>query len=164
MSAPLQLTLGIIKPSVTAHQPHVQDIMRAIKQSGLEIVRTKRIFWKEKDAQQFYAEHEGRFYYPRLVQHASSGPFVALALCGPDAIQTWRALIGPTKVFQGQWERPDALRSRYGLSDTRNGFHGSDSPESARRELGQVFEGWDIDFILEQRRRDQPERQPRSPP
>ncbi|GAA5898155.1 uncharacterized protein JCM6883_000940 [Sporobolomyces salmoneus] len=155
MSAPLQLTLGIIKPSVTAHQPHVQDIMRTIKQSGLEIVRTKRIFWKEKDAEQFYGEHKGRFYYPRLVQHASSGPFVALALCGPDAIKRWRTLIGPTKVFQGQWEQPESLRARYGLSDTRNGFHGSDSSESAAKELGQVFEGWDVEWFLDQRRKEQ---------
>ncbi|GAA6007135.1 hypothetical protein JCM11491_003018, partial [Sporobolomyces phaffii] len=123
MSPPLQLTLGIIKPSVTAHQPHVQDIMRTIKQSGLEIVRTKRIFWREKDAKQFYGEHEGRFYFPRLVQHATSGPFVALALCGPDAIKRWRTLIGPTHVYKGQWEAPETLRAKYGLSDTRNGFH-----------------------------------------
>lgn len=58
------------------------------------------------------------------VQHAISGPLVALALCSPDAIQRWRNLIGPTRVFEGQWERPDSLRARYGLSDTRNGFHG----------------------------------------
>ncbi|GAA5871367.1 hypothetical protein JCM16303_000733 [Sporobolomyces ruberrimus] len=153
MSAPHQLTLGIIKPSVTAHQPHVQDIMRTIKQSGLEIVRTKRIYWKEKDAEQFYGEHKGRFYFPRLVQHATSGPFVALALCGPDAIKRWRTLIGPTHVYKAQWERPETLRARYGLSDTRNGFHGSDSPESATKELGQIFEGWDVNWFLEQRQK-----------
>jgi nucleoside diphosphate kinase len=58
------------------------------------------------------------------VQHAVSGPLVALALCSPDGIQRWRNLIGPTRVFEGQWERPESLRARYGLSDTRNGFHG----------------------------------------
>ncbi|TNY17795.1 nucleoside diphosphate kinase [Rhodotorula diobovata] len=99
--------------------------MRHIKASGLEIVRSKRIFWQERDAEQFYAEHQGRFYFPRLVQHATSGPFVALALCAPDAIQRWRALIGPTHVYKAQWERGETLRARYGLSDTRNGFHGA---------------------------------------
>ncbi|KAJ8295842.1 Vacuolar protein sorting-associated protein 33A [Rhodotorula toruloides] len=129
------LTLGIIKPSVAAHQPHVQEIMQTIKRSGLE----------------FYGEHRGRFYFPRLVQHATSGPFVALALCAPDAIQRWRGLIGPTHVYKGQWEKPETLRARYGLSDTRNGFHGSDSPESAAKELSQVFENWDTTWWIDQR-------------
>lgn len=65
--------------------------------------------------------------FPMQVQHAVSGPLVALALCAPDAIQRWRNLIGPTRVFEGQWERPESLRARYGLSDTRNGFHGGDA-------------------------------------
>ncbi|GAA5892884.1 hypothetical protein JCM8208_004116 [Rhodotorula glutinis] len=150
-SPPLQLTLGIIKPSVAAHQPHVQAIMRHIKSSGLEIVRSKRLFWQERDAEQFYAEHKGRFYFPRLVQHATSGPFVALALCAPDAIKRWRTLIGPTHVYKAQWERPETLRARYGLSDTRNGFHGSDSPSSAATELQQIFDSWDVKWWLEQR-------------
>ncbi|GAA5858445.1 hypothetical protein JCM8547_007312 [Rhodosporidiobolus lusitaniae] len=150
-AVPLELTLGVIKPSVAAHQPHVQEIMQTVKRSGFEIVRSKRLFWSEADAEEFYGEHKGRFYFPRLVQHATSGPFAALALCAPDAIKQWRALIGPTKVFRGQWEAPDSLRARYGLSDTRNGFHGSDSPESATKELGQIFEGWDVRWWLEQR-------------
>ncbi|BGP06534.1 hypothetical protein JCM10049v2_002356 [Rhodotorula toruloides] len=150
-SGPLQLTLGIIKPSVAAHQPHVQEIMQTIKRSGLEIVRSKRIHWQEREAEEFYGEHRGRFYFPRLVQHATSGPFVALALCAPDAIQRWRGLIGPTHVYKGQWEKPETLRARYGLSDTRNGFHGSDSPESAAKELSQVFENWDTTWWIDQR-------------
>lgn len=74
---------------------------------------------------QFYAEHHDRFYFLRLVSHATSGPFVALALAAPDAIKRWRTLIGPTKVFRGQWEDGSCLRARYGTSDTRNGFHGA---------------------------------------
>ncbi|KAM0747341.1 nucleoside diphosphate kinase [Meredithblackwellia eburnea MCA 4105] len=147
---PLQLTLGIIKPSVYACQPNVQDIMKTIKASGLDIVRSKRVFWSEKDAEEFYGEHKGRFYFPRL--HASSGPFLALALSAPTAIPLWRSLIGPTHVYKGQWKNPETLRARYGQSDTRNGFHGSDSEESARKELGQVFEGWDTVWWLERER------------
>ncbi|ORY77571.1 nucleoside diphosphate kinase [Leucosporidium creatinivorum] len=153
--SPTQLTLGIIKPSVAATQAPVQEILKTIKASGLEIVRSKRIFWKAADAEQFYAEHAGRFYFPRLVQHATSGPFVALALHGPDAIKHWRSLIGPTHVYKGQWNNPETLRARYGLSDTRNGFHGSDSPESARKELAQIFEGWDVDWWMEQQGKEQ---------
>ncbi|KAI5476612.1 nucleoside-diphosphate kinase [Pseudohyphozyma bogoriensis] len=151
MSLTPQLTLGIIKPSVYASHSAVQDVMNVIKASGLEIVRTKKLFWRPSEAAQFYAEHAGRFYAPRLISHAASGPSLALALYGPSAIKDWRALIGPTHVYKSQWLQPDTLRAKYGLSDTRNGFHGSDSVETALKELGMVFEGWDTKWWLEQR-------------
>ena len=59
------------------------------------------------------------------IQHATSGPFLALALHGPSAITHWRTLIGPTHVYKAQWLHPETLRARYGMSDTRNGFHGA---------------------------------------
>ncbi|SCZ95069.1 BZ3500_MvSof-1268-A1-R1_Chr11-3g03582 [Microbotryum saponariae] len=214
-AGPLQLTLGIIKPSVCSSQAQVKEVLQTIKQSGLEvrasepapsrapaeastnrvvlfatrlsdrnrrielsssttklkdhphltssfsllqIVRQKRMFWKTQDAEKFYSEHAGRFYFPRLVQHATSSPLLTLALYGPSSIQTWRQLIGPTHVYKGQWtsvqdgqsegESGLGLRAKYGISDTRNGFHGSDSEASARKELEQVFEGWDIGWWL----------------
>ena len=70
------------------------------------------------------------------------------ALYGDNAIQVWRDLIGPTHVYKSQWINSESLRAKYGLSDTRNGFHGSDSEEAARRELGMIFEGWDLDWFL----------------
>ncbi|SGZ02171.1 BQ5605_C033g11192 [Microbotryum silenes-dioicae] len=155
-AGPLQLTLGIIKPSVCSSQAQVKEVLQLIKQSGLEIVRQKRMFWKTQDAEKFYSEHAGRFYFPRLVQHATSSPLLTLALYGPSSIQTWRQLIGPTHVYKAQWtsiqdlqsENGLGLRAKYGISDTRNGFHGSDSEASARKELEQVFEGWDIGWWL----------------
>lgn len=78
-----------------------------------------------------------------------SGPSLALALYGPNAIKRWRAMLGPTKAYMGKWEEPASLRARYGLGDTRNGFHGSDAKESAERELGLVFDGWDVKWWLE---------------
>ena len=92
-----------------------------------QIVRTSRLFWSVPDATKFYAEHRGKFYFPRLVASMTSGPCMALALAGPDAIQRWRQMLGPTKVYEGKWEEPHpvGLRAQYGVSDTRNGFHGS---------------------------------------
>lgn len=80
---------------------------------------------------------------------------MALALSGPDAIQRWRAMLGPTKVYRGKWEEPHpvGLRATYGLGDTRNGFHGSDSNENAEKELGLVFEGWDTRWWLDRARK-----------
>lgn len=82
--------------------------------------------------------------------HASTSPMLALALYGPNAIQAWRDMIGPTHVYRSQWTHPQTLRAKYGLSDTRNGFHGSDSVDNARKELGMIFEGWNLDWWIEQ--------------
>lgn len=57
----------------------------------------------------------GRFYFPRLVA-AMSEPFLALALGKENAIQEWRALIGPTHVYRAQWQHPECLRAKYGIS------------------------------------------------
>jgi len=54
-----------------------------------------------------------------------SGPTIAFILAHPDAINAWRKLIGPTKVYKTQYEQPDSLRGQFGLTDTRNATHGS---------------------------------------
>lgn len=129
--APRQTTLALLKPSVTSYQPDVSAILRQIKQTRhphrLEIARTTRVFWTPAQACEFYAEHAGRFYFPRLIAGMTSGPFVAMALSGDDAIRQWRAMLGPTKVYRGKWEeeQPVGLRAAYGIGDTRNGLHGS---------------------------------------
>lgn len=152
----LQLTLALIKPSVCSYQPDVSAILKFIKQSGLNVARSKRLFWTSSDAHAFYTEHKGCFYYDRLILGMISGPSLALALYGPEAIKRWRAMLGPTKAYRGKWEEPNCLRSRYGLGDTRNGFHGSDSVESAERELGLVFDSWDTKWWLQRERGELP--------
>lgn len=59
-----------------------------------------------------------------------------------NAIQAWRNLLGPTKVFKTIYSHPDSIRGLFGLSDTRNACHGSDSPESAVQEIEKVFPGF----------------------
>lgn len=73
----------------------------------------------------------------------TAGRAIGLGLAGPNAIQEWRKLIGPTKAYRSAWEAPTCLRAELGMGDTRNGFHGSDSTESALRELSMVFPEWD---------------------
>ena len=68
-----------------------------------------------------------------------SGPTVVLILERENAIQKWRELLGPTKVFKAIHSHPDSIRGLFGLSDTRNACHGSDSPESVRTEIAKVF-------------------------
>lgn len=148
-SPSLQLTLALIKPTVCAYQPDVSAVLKEIKKSGLNVARSKRLFWTSADAHNFYAEHRGKFYYDRLILGMTSGPSLALALYGPQAITRWRAMLGPTKAYKAKYENPSCLRARYGLGDTRNGFHGSDSPSSSQRELGLIFEGWDSQWWIE---------------
>jgi len=115
---PYELTLALIKPSLYACAPETSEVLRTIKANGFEVCRTKRIHWRTDEAKAFYAEHKGRFYFPRLVL-AMSEPFMALALAKENAIQDWRALIGPTQVYRAKWLKPDCLRAKYGINDTR---------------------------------------------
>ncbi|NWQ81270.1 NDK6 kinase, partial [Columbina picui] len=68
-----------------------------------------------------------------------SGPMWAYILAHENAIPLWRSLMGPTKVFRARNSVPDSIRGAYGLTDTRNTTHGSDSPASASREIAFFF-------------------------
>ncbi|KAI9474935.1 nucleoside diphosphate kinase, partial [Coemansia mojavensis] len=89
--------------------------------------------------QKFYAEHLGKPFYPRLISYMTSGPILALALTKQGAIREWREMIGSTRPAQMRIENPRTLRAQFGLTDTRNSFHGSDSADSASRELEFFF-------------------------
>ena len=141
----LQLTLAILKPDVTAHPHVVHKIKEAILERGFYIVRSKRLHLTRARAADFYKEHEGRFFHNRLVTFMSSGPISTHILARENAIGEWRKLMGPTKVFKTIHEDPGSLRGQFGLTDTRNSTHGSDSDESARREIGFFFPEFNID-------------------
>ena len=101
-------------------------------------------------AEQFYSEHKEKFFYNRLVTFMSSGPCQPLILAGPESIVQWREVMGPTKVFSTRYSHPDSVRGRFGLTDTRNVSHGSDSEFSARREINFFFpefspESWEAE-------------------
>lgn len=141
----LQLTLAILKPDVTAHPHVVHQIKEAILGGGFYIVRSKRLHLTRARAGDFYKEHEGRFFHNRLVTFMSSGPISTHILARENAILEWRKLMGPTKVFRTIHEDPGSLRGQFGLTDTRNSTHGSDSDESAKREIGFFFPEFNID-------------------
>ncbi|XP_006011783.1 nucleoside diphosphate kinase 6 [Latimeria chalumnae] len=137
--APLQVTLAVIKPDAVAHPLVLQAVHEKILENQFLIVRSKDLVWRREDSERFYAEHAGRFFYRRLVEFMSSGPMRAYILAHEEAISRWRALMGPTKVFRARYTAPDSIRGIYGLTDTRNTTHGSDSPESASREIASFF-------------------------
>ncbi|KAM8973880.1 nucleoside diphosphate kinase 6 [Pelodytes ibericus] len=135
----LQLTLAVIKPDAVAHPIISEAVHQKILNNNFLIVRSKEFKWTPTDSQKFYCEHTGRFFYQRLVEFMSSGPMRAYILAHEDAIQLWRKLMGPTKVFRARITAPDTVRGDLGLTDTRNTTHGSDSVETARREIAFFF-------------------------
>ncbi|XP_036615076.1 nucleoside diphosphate kinase 6 isoform X2 [Trichosurus vulpecula] len=135
----LQLTLALIKPDAVAHPLILEAVHQQILSNQLLIVRMRDLVWRREDCQRFYQEHAGRFFYQRLVEFMASGPIRAYILAHKDAVQLWRTLMGPTKVFRARHLAPDSIRGSFGLTDTRNTTHGSDSVVSASREIAAFF-------------------------
>ncbi|XP_030577397.1 nucleoside diphosphate kinase 6 [Archocentrus centrarchus] len=146
LSKVLQLTLAVIKPDAVAHPLMLEALHQRILDNDFVIVKCKDLVWRRQDSEKFYAEHSGRFFYQRLVEFMSSGPMRAYILAREDAISHWRGLMGPTKVFRARFTSPASIRGQFGLTDTRNTSHGSDSPESAQREISFFFP----DFCVEE--------------
>lgn len=139
LSKVLQLTLAVIKPDAVAHPVMLEALHQTILDNKFVIVRCKDLVWRRQDSERFYVEHSERFFYQRLVEFMSSGPMRAYILAREDAIRHWRELMGPTKVFRARYTAPASIRAQFGLTDTRNTTHGSDSVESAQREIRFFF-------------------------
>ncbi|KAI8082806.1 nucleoside diphosphate kinase [Halteromyces radiatus] len=144
-----QLTLALLKPDICADKLLIPKIQQAMKDHQLDIVQHRDVLWTEKEAGKFYAEHKGKFFYHRLCGYMTSGPFQAYILSSPNAIKEWRSLIGPTHPVRARIYQPDTLRALYGLTDTRNSFHGSDSDDNARTEIQFFFPDFNINSYLE---------------
>lgn len=146
----LQLTLAVIKPDAVAHPIICEAVHQKILNNHFLIVRSKELNWRINDSQNFYHEHTGRFFYQRLVEFMSSGPMRAYILAHDDAVQLWRRLMGPTKVFRARLDAPETVRGELGLTDTRNTTHGSDSIDSARREISFFFPDFNVNRWYEE--------------
>lgn len=129
-------TYAMIKPG---YEELWGVVVQRITDEGLKIVRMKKMQFDDKMAALFYAEHVGKGFYQELADYMTSGPIVALELSGDNAIAKWREIIGPTKKEVAVEQAPNSLRALYARSTTENLCHGSDSKESAARELGIIF-------------------------
>ncbi|CAG8509654.1 8457_t:CDS:2 [Diversispora eburnea] len=134
-----QLSLALLKPDLCANPAIIHKLFELFRKDQFEIVKERKILWSKSQAEQFYFEHRNRFFYERLCGYMASGPFVALIISKPNAIKDWRDLIGPTHPCRARINASNTLRSLYGLTDTRNSFHGSDSEETAKREIKFFF-------------------------
>ena len=131
----LERTLVLVKPD-GVKRGLVGEILGRLERKGLKILAVKTLHVTPEHAQRHYAEHQGKPFYPALIQHITSGPVVAVALEGRSAIAVVRLLTGTTNP---QTAAPGTVRGDLALGITANLVHASDSPESAARELGLYF-------------------------
>jgi nucleoside-diphosphate kinase len=127
----MEQTLFIVKPDAV-RRGLVGELVSRLEGKGLRIVRG-RFFTIDTDlAHRHYAEHDGKPFYADLIAFITSGPVLALVVEGPGAVAVVRTLMGPTNPMQAP---PGTIRGDLGIELTENLVHGSDSPESAAREL-----------------------------
>ena len=133
-------TMSIIKPDATERNITGLIIAR-LEGAGLRVIAQKRVWWKKKDAQKFYEIHKDRSFYKDLIQFMISGPIVLMVLEGEDAIARNRSVMGRTNPVDAE---PGTIRKDFGVNMQRNSVHGSDSPESAKREIDLCFRKTEI--------------------
>jgi nucleoside-diphosphate kinase len=128
-------TLVLVKPDAVA-RGLVGEIIGRIERKGLRIVALEQRTLDRATAQQHYAEHDGKPFFGELVDFITSGPLVAMAAEGPRAVEAVRGLMGVTDPVKSA---PGSIRGDFALEIGQNLVHGSDSPESAAREVALFF-------------------------
>src|SRR5215218_9555391 len=132
---PAQRTLVILKPDAVK-RGLVGEILGRFERKGLTIVAMEHRTIDGEQADRHYAEHVERDFYPPLRAFVQSGPLVVAVLAGDEAVEVVRALNGAT---DGRKAAPGTIRGDLSLSNRENLVHGSDSVESAEREIGLWF-------------------------
>merc|ERR1711994_219219 len=133
-----EFTLAMIKPDAVS-AGKTDEIVNRIKYEGFVVVEQEEMKLDKERAEAFYAEHKGKGFFGELVEFMTSGSIVALKLERENAIKTWRTVMGPTNFEVAKQEAPDSVRALYATNMTKNASHGSDSAESAKRELDFFF-------------------------
>ncbi|RVX17223.1 putative nucleoside diphosphate kinase 5 [Vitis vinifera] len=152
-SAEKEKTFAMIKPDGLSGN-YTDEIKNAILESGFIILREMTVRLDEDTAGKFYAEHSSRSFFPALVKYMTSGPVLVMVLEKVNAVADWRALIGPTDAQKAKVTHPHSffagflivsalifsIRAMCGQDLEKNCVHGSDSPQSAEREISFFFE------------------------
>ncbi len=131
----VERTLAIIKPDAVKKNV-IGKIIGRCEDAGLIPIAIRKMNLSKRDAEGFYAIHKQRPFFDSLTTFMSSGPIVVMVLAGEDAITRYRDLMGATDPAKAD---AGTLRALYGTDIEYNGAHGSDSPETARVEIGYFF-------------------------
>lgn len=128
-------TLVLLKPDAV-QRSLVGEVTARLERRGLKIVGMKLMQVSDELARKHYSEHEGKPFFHGLVQFITSCPIVAMVLDGENAVRLVRAAIGSTNPVDSD---PGSIRGDYGMTVGMNLVHGSDSDESAKREIDLFF-------------------------
>ena len=131
----IESTLLIVKPDGVA-RGLVGEVLRRVETKGLAIEQMDLRVIERATAEEHYGEHRDKPFFGELVDFITSGPVVVAKISGEDAITCWRTLMGPTNPVAAP---PGSIRGDFATLIGENIVHGSDSPESAARELALFF-------------------------
>ena len=130
----IERTLVIFKPDTMRKGLYGKVLQKLVAEAGVVQLTSAPINLGHEQAQNFYKEHDGRPYFEPLVDFMLSGPVVVSVLEGEDAIKRVREVMGSTKE-----PKAGTIRQLYSESVMHNCIHGSDSPDSAKREIAFFF-------------------------
>ena len=136
----IQRTLSIIKPDATSKNI-IGKIIDRFEENSLKIIAGKLIHMDKEKAAGFYAEHDGKPFFPNLVEYMTSAPVFVQVLEGDNAVSKNRELMGATNPNDAD---PGTIRADFAETIDANAVHGSDSVESATREIAYFFDDNEI--------------------
>lgn len=131
----IENTYVMVKPDGVA-RGLVGEVIGRLERKGLKLERMRMLTITEDLARRHYSEHVEKPFFPELLGFITSGPVVAMEWAGPDAVAVARTLMGPTNPVDAP---PGTIRGDLATIITENIVHGSDSVDSAKRELGIFF-------------------------
>jgi nucleoside-diphosphate kinase len=132
----IEKTFSIIKPNATQDN-NMGNIIAMFEKNNLRIAAAKFVKLSKEKAEGFYIEHKDRPFFGELVEFMTSGPVMLMCLEGEDAVAKNREIMGATNPAEAA---EGTIRKLYAKSIGENAVHGSDSPQSAERELAYFFE------------------------
>ncbi|MCB9777092.1 MAG: nucleoside-diphosphate kinase [Alphaproteobacteria bacterium] len=136
----VERTLSIIKPDATGKNL-IGKIIARFESEGLRICAAKKLHMSKREAEGFYAVHQGRPFFDELTDFMSSGPCVVMVLEGDNAILRNREIMGATNPADAA---ENTLRKLYAASIGENAVHGSDAPETAANEIAYFFSALEL--------------------
>ena len=131
-----QKTLSIIKPDAVK-AGHADAINLMIKNSGLKILKKKKLKLSKEEAQKFYAVHSDKHFYDELCEFMTSGSIIVQMIEGENAIELYRKIMGATNPAEAD---KNTIRKKFATSIQENAVHGSDSEDNALKELNFFFQ------------------------
>lgn len=137
---PIERTLSIVKPDAVSKNA-IGEIIARFEKGGLRVAAAKMMRLSKTQAEQFYAVHKERPFFPALVSFMSSGPVLVQVLEGENAIAMNRQIMGATNPKDAA---PGTVRADFADSIDHNAVHGSDAPETAKQEIAFFFKPEEI--------------------